>query len=112
MAMPIPPVVTVGGRTYTIHSDEETSRLTSDDGSRGMTFTERLRIHLNAEMPDDLIRETLLHECMHAAWDFVGLGKAGAIAEHEEQAIKALAPVLVDMLRRNPEIVAYLVGRG
>ena len=106
----IPAYVKVGGRTYTIHSDLDTSRLTSDDGSRGMTFTERLRIHINSDMPVELIRETLLHECMHAAWDIVGLSRSGDAAEHEEQVIKALAPTLAAMLRENPEVNAFLRG--
>ena len=109
--MSAPLWVKVGGRTYSVHSDADTSALTSDDGSRGMTFHERQRIHVDSTLGKDIFRETLIHECIHAAWDFVGLRKGGDVAQHEEQVIKALSPTITALIRDNPQLVRFITER-
>lgn len=47
-------------------------------------------------------RDTVLHELLHAALLVMGKGR-------EEEIVSALSPVLLDVLRSNPELVAYLV---
>ena len=108
----VPVWVKVGGREYNIHSDPDTSALTSDDGSRGVTFHERQRIHIDSTLGADVFRETLIHECIHAAWDVVGLTKAGDVAQHEEQIIKALSPTITALIRENPQLVRFITERG
>ena len=77
---------------------------------RGSTFNETLSIALDGRLPASLLRETTLHEVLHAAWDQTPLKATGA-ADHEELVIDALAPMILEVLRRNPKLVAFLLGR-
>lgn len=51
-------------------------------------------------------RDTLLHECLHAL--FAQTGQATDMQDDEEQFVRRLTPALLDLLRRNPRLVAYL----
>ena len=54
----------------------------------------------------DRIRETFLHEHLHAMLGVVGL--SSALGENEEEVVKRLSPVLFEFLRRNPRAVQFL----
>lgn len=67
------------------------------------------RIVLAQKPTHDYRAETLLHEVLHAC--FVVMATP---LEHdvEEETIGALSPVLLDTLRRNPALTAYLLDDG
>lgn len=48
-------------------------------------------------------RDTLLHEAMHAIEEELGAGM-------RERQIKLMATGILDLLRSNPALVAYLIG--
>lgn len=52
---------------------------------------------------------TVMHELLHAVTEMCGLDHRLGVSE-EEDVVTTLAPALVDVLRRNPELVAYLMG--
>lgn len=52
--------------------------------------------------------DTMMHEVLHAVVDMVGLGSEWG-SEKEEAVVTRLSPALLDVLRRNPELVAYLL---
>jgi hypothetical protein len=54
-----------------------------------------------------MAQETLLHECLHACWSLIGASEDVNDAVEERLTLR-LAPVLLEMLRRNPALVAYL----
>jgi hypothetical protein len=52
---------------------------------------------------------TLLHELLHAIW--YAAGRRGEKLA-EEEAIRTLSPLLLDVLKANPDVLAFLVGDG
>jgi hypothetical protein len=67
------------------------------------------RIYIDGAQGPDQIRDTLLHEVLHALWGTCGLYVTEA-GDHEELIVAMTASLLLDTLRRNPELVAYLVA--
>lgn len=61
----------------------------------------------------DVERDTLLHETLHAIWNQTTLVKKYPDGEQDsegEYIIAELAPRILELLRRNPDLVRYLVG--
>jgi hypothetical protein len=56
----------------------------------------------------DVERESVLHELLHVVTRVVGLGQH----DNEERFVTAMAPTLLDALRRNPRLVRYLTEKG
>ena len=54
-------------------------------------------------------REVVVHETLHVATEVAGL-RDELGDEKEEAVVRRLAPVVLDILRRNPRLVEYLVG--
>lgn len=70
----------------------------------GFYDEQTLTIHVHPETAPSLQRETLLHELLHAV-----IAVSGVKVKNEERVIRALSPVLLDTLRRNPELADYLL---
>ena len=111
----IPKTVQVGPYNYTIHVDADAVVTMNEEfqdsegcpvGTVGMTDPVRLVILMDPVMPDTAMRATLLHELFHAVSDLCDLGDA---AVEEDWATRG-APALLDVLVRNPEVTAYLLG--
>lgn len=66
-------------------------------------------IRIDPNQGPDQLADTLLHEVMHAVFAFVGLHES-PLAKHEERIVAALTPTLLDTLRRNPDLVAYVTS--
>lgn len=65
------------------------------------------RINIDSEQGPDQLADTLLHEVLHAVWSAAGV-HVGPVAKFEELVVASLTPTLLDTLRRNPDLVAYL----
>lgn len=63
------------------------------------------KILLNPDQNEAHNRYALFHEVMHGCWH-VGVRSH----KNDEKAIRALAGPLLDVLRRNPDLVAYLTA--
>jgi hypothetical protein len=68
------------------------------DGEMGKCDSKMSVIYLNSEMPDDVIRQTLLHEIMHKLSDDLCL-------DLKEEQIGALSTSLFGVLTDHPGIV-------
>lgn len=55
----------------------------------------------------DQMRQTLLHEVLHACFRKVWTNEQ----EYEEDVVSFLAPILLDTLQRNPGLVNYLTKK-
>jgi hypothetical protein len=57
-------------------------------------------------------RETLLHEILHAIIGHTNLSSEGGplSGDAEEAVIRAISPMLLDTLRRNPKLASYLTA--
>lgn len=77
---------------------------------------QRITIRGGGALTEDKARETLLHEVLHAVIGTARIPPFSAESGHgehdsEEAIVSMLAPLLLDTLRRNPELVAALISR-
>lgn len=62
-------------------------------------------IHYDPEQTLPVLRETILHEMLHCILEHTGVD-----AEEHEALIRSISPLLLEALRRNPELVEWLVA--
>lgn len=107
-SVPLPRQLQVGPLVYAVSADQaEHDRLSVQHGKAtwGIVRYGEGRILLDpAQMPAHM-RMTLLHELLHACWHLTDRDH-----ENDEAAVLALAGPLLDVLRRNPALVAYLLA--
>lgn len=72
----------------------------------GHCDTKTCVIKVDSQQCDSMVRDTVLHETLHAAFNAAGLEKVDD--DLEEQIVRPVATVLLDVLRRNPELVKFL----
>lgn len=99
----IPRSLWVGPHKYRVLSEE---RKTDDFGE---TNTHRCEIRINRDQCLSQQRETFLHEAIHACTSLTGL-QSELGDDFDEKVATRLAPVLLDVLRRNPRAVEFLTG--
>jgi len=94
----LPSEVQIGPFCWTVRKD---GRL--DDF--GVTYPEALEIILRDGLPDELERETLFHELLHAV-----LFVQGVPSGRQERWVRRLSPLLFELLGQ-PEVRKFLWGR-
>ena len=110
-ATPTPPAtIQVGPFTYTVHVDKaRMNQACRDDHTDllGRCEHRTLDIDIDPDQAPGQMADTLLHELLHALTDVTGLANEWD-EDREEAVVRRLSPVLLDTLRRNPALVAYL----
>lgn len=91
----------------------DTLRHSKSDGSilHGRYHPDTSTIMVDPTLNIRLQQETLLHELLHVIVGQTNLASDGGplTGDSEEQAIRAISPILIDTLRRNPKLVAFLL---
>lgn len=105
----IPTQITVGPHTYFVDTSVLTGRSLLDERALGDTFFEELIIRVDKNYPYTVVAETLLHELLHVIWGQTSL-MSSLDSITEECVVKAFSPLLLNLLRTNPDVVAYLVA--
>lgn len=86
--------------------------LTPEGGSDlGLCVSDALKLHIQRGQPHDSERETLFHELLHASLRFSGAHRALG-DDLEEQVVRAMSPILLDILLRNRQVREYLFNVG
>lgn len=104
---PLPDRVVIGPLVFSV-TEDEIERLHADVADGDTTFGRiqygKGRIILDAEQSAAHKRMALLHECLHGCWHLTDF-------EHkdDEDPIRRITGLLLDMLRRNPDLIAYLL---
>lgn len=111
--MKLPESVVVCGQKFevrVIDDPEEAIARGTNHGTLGATHVDKglMRLRGGGEQSPDQMRDTMLHEVLHAVVRLTYSEKAYA-KEDPEQAVGTIATHLLDTLRRNPELVAYLL---
>ena len=129
--VPMPSTIKINGYTWTVVCGGEAYYANvsemidnKDHVERGALlagFTHRtagLTIYIRPDLPPMVERETLLHEVMHAAYYVAGnpFGWMNLAPDDdedremslEEQTIRFTSPLILSVLRDNPDLVAYL----
>lgn len=102
-----PSKVQVGAKSYAVTVD--LAETTKQD-AEGVCIARYERIYLAPDLAVGAARVTLLHELIHACFDDHIVGGPFATEDVEELVCKALAPRMLDLLRRNPRLLTYLVA--
>lgn len=90
--------------TYLVHFNKAAS-------DHGETDTDTHNIYINTNYPEDVQKETLNHEIMHAILtDFPNFGKEGSSSEREEEVIRHMSPILVQVYKDNKWARDFVFG--
>jgi hypothetical protein len=103
-----PRFIHVGPYEYSVHTDAA-AVAELDSGDDGSCDFHDVRITVNPARPEQVQRDTLLHEVLHAIGALTGL-RRDLGEEAEERVVERLSSNLLDTLRRNPELVEYLLS--
>lgn len=106
----LPETIEVGPNVYDVRPDElERLRLehAEQKSLAGHTDHNHLYILIDATIAPAQVRDTVLHETLHTLAFLSGLGFEWG-TQREEEIVRRLSPLLLDVLRRNPALVAYL----
>lgn len=102
----LPQTITIGPLIYTVKADEASHAREvwkSSKDSWGAINYGPGEIILDPEQSTQHRRAALLHEILHGCWHITD-----PQVDYEEAAIRILTLPLLDTLRRNPDLVAYL----
>lgn len=102
--MTAPPAsIQIGPLRYSVEMNQ---RVADAASAWGRIEFKSQTIALDPDQASDHMAITLLHEVLHGCWHHANIEAHGGDQEKE---ITALAPTLLDVMRRNPELVAFLM---
>lgn len=108
----LPSTIAVGPFRYRVSTNKaERREVEAEQRSlvNGHSDHDLLVIVVDAELAADVVAETTVHEVLHALTYLAGLSTAWG-ADKEEDVVRRLAPLLLDTLRRNPDLVAFVMA--
>lgn len=109
-----PRSLTIGPFKITIDTSKKAQERVdrdSDGPLYGMWDGRQASILLSSRAADTIIKETLLHEMLHAIFELSGASSVHIKdSDTEEGIIRSATPMLLDTLKRNPRIVSYLLS--
>lgn len=108
MSARFPALIRVGPYRYRTRRVAKEDAL--DGGSGSCNFHHHV-IEVTLGFSPLYTKETLLHEILHAAWFNAFPNAAESWDAYEERFIRAMAPVLLGVLRDNPALVRYLTEK-
>lgn len=91
--------------------DVRKARKLAEAGVVGICGEDSQEVRYDPDIGPSVLRETVLHELLHAVWHQTTLDRLYT-DEQEEQVLWTLAPRLLALLRDNPELVMFLVYDG
>jgi len=111
----IPDDVIIGPYTYNVvirkrpfvANEKEHPKETAGTDLLGYTDTASHRIDIAEGVPPAAMADTLLHEILHGVCDVVGMCESEDV--NEEKVIRMITPTLIDVFRRNPKVVEYIL---
>lgn len=108
--IPLPQRIKVGPLTYKVaYWTNEDLHGHGDILYYGRCMKPTCTIYLRPGLADCRLREVLVHELLHAAFDVTGLDQQEGA--NEEATVSALAYPILAILRDNPDLVAFLTAK-
>lgn len=110
----VPLMVRVGPHRLPVVVDKSRHnelQVANDRATLGEWDSTTTEIVLSPDLAPDVMADTVLHEIMHACAYFAGLTGGSMPLEDEdaeELVVSALSTALLDVIRRNPDLVDYL----
>lgn len=78
----------------------------------GRTSPSHLEIDIDPSLPLDQLKETVLHEVMHACLFVGNSGSSPGKLVDDDAYIESSAPTLLEVLEQNPQLVAWLTQKN
>jgi hypothetical protein len=106
--MNLPAKIQIGPLSFSVTDDkvEHNQAVVDDlDATYGRIQYAQGKIVLDPDQNEGHRRYVLLHEVLHGCWHI-----GDRSHKNDEKAIRALTGPLLDVLRRNPDLVAYLMS--
>jgi hypothetical protein len=105
--MRLPKSVYVMGHEYKIETMSK--QLFEDMDAYGDCSDDKRRIRIYVDTSTGIIRDTLLHEILHACWYLLGLSKQ----EEEEKVVNSISTLLIGVLDdpRNKDVVDLILSK-
>ena len=100
--MTLPASIRVGYRDYAVEAWPPREASASERYAECDRVNQIIRVR--DDLPEQLTAECLLHEVIHAAYDMACID----IGDSEERTVSALGNQLSQVIRDNPDLVAYL----
>jgi len=110
--MLMPSSIQVGPFRFTVNGSADAvvrARTHARDQRMGECDSRMLAILVDPTTPFQQQQDTLLHEVLHACW-YVSGGYEKDM--DEDTAVGRQTSIILDTLRRNPDLVAYLLAEG
>lgn len=101
-----PKHIRFGAFTYAVKTNKAAQTHLAAEGLLGKTRHTRQHLLIGTRQHAEQVRDTLLHECLHVVANQTATLKNSV---KQEDLILRWTPVLIAMLRDNPELVDYLV---
>lgn len=104
----LPKNITIGPLVFAVTDDTAAYyRVSVELGATtwGRILYAKGRIILDPEQNEAHKRYALLHEVLHGCWH-----TGNRSHKNDEKALRAIAAPLLDVLRKNPDLVAYLLA--
>ena len=105
--MTYPKRIKAGAFDYTV---EHNPQALEDVGGDAALWNAQLRIAINKHQAPGFLRDSLFHEVLHACWQDSGLYDPER-KEVEERVVSHLSPWILNVLRDNPRLVAFLTEK-
>ncbi len=107
--MPVPKKIKVG--PFDLKTEHNIQRLKDVEGDAAL-FAREGKVILDLSQEESYLRDSVLHELLHACYRQTNLYKSGEEAHsNEEELVAALTPRILSLLRDNPGLVTYLTEK-
>lgn len=108
-----PKKIRVGPFTYEVVVDQaaiDREGVEEGDSRVGSCDLDGQRIIVSPKLAKDQMKDTIWHEVLHGVSDQVGVSvELGS--ENEERFIRRMATATLDLMQRNPKLLAYLTEK-
>ena len=115
---PRPDSVKVGPHLFAINwmDESEWNHERLDDNTAGLTYSgkQTIFIRTSPDVNESQYQEVVLHEVTHAVWSVTMMTHTDLteLSDREEFIIAHQSPMLLQVFKDNPELVAYLMADG
>lgn len=103
----MPKKLKIGPYKYSVSKSNLNEHVLDGEGKTyGITHVMEQTMVLAEGQGPDMLAESLLHEVLHICCQAAGLGLE---LENEESIVSSIAPVLLEAIRNNPDMVEFIV---
>lgn len=92
-------------------SHDASGQYTPEDNVLGIFAAHELTIYIKKGLPEALLKDTLLHEILHAIWFISGCTSVDGSSYSEELVISIITSDIIEFIKNNNELLEYYIDR-